>query len=139
MKTRLADILACADHLWKTPHGQRLAQKHVDFVLYDPVTTAIAAVIELDDRSHRQAARLRRDQFLDQAFRTARVPLLRVKAVRDYDMNVIRGGIERTVLKNVPATASKADGQAAGRPARLTPRVRGPRAGVQAAVTSRRT
>jgi very-short-patch-repair endonuclease len=97
MKTRLADILACPDHLWTTPHGQRLAQKHVDFVLYDPVTTAIVAVIELDDRSHRQAQRRLRDQFVNQALRAAGVPLLRVKAARTYDLAVTRADIAKII------------------------------------------
>lgn len=63
LKTRLADVVKCPDHLWDSVHGRRLSQKHVDFVLYDPITTAIRAVVELDDRSHDEPERQRATAF----------------------------------------------------------------------------
>jgi hypothetical protein len=50
LKTRLADLVTVPPELWNSPHGWKLSQKHVDFVLYDRQTTAIVAVIELDGR-----------------------------------------------------------------------------------------
>ena len=64
---RLADVVKCPDELWDEPEGRRVSQKHVDFVLYDPWTSGIAAVIELDDRSHDEPQRRRRDRFLNEA------------------------------------------------------------------------
>ena len=97
-KTRLADILHCPASLWNTTHGRQIAQKHVDFVLFDPETTAILAVIELDDRSHALHERYRRDLFLNQALHGAGVPLLRVTAAAWYDLTELRGKIEQTLL-----------------------------------------
>jgi very-short-patch-repair endonuclease len=98
LKTRLADILRCPDSLWNTFHGRRIAQKHVDFVLFDPETTAILAVIELDDRSHALQERQRRDLFLNQALLSAGIPLLRVRAAAWYDLTDLREEVEKTLL-----------------------------------------
>jgi Protein of unknown function (DUF2726) len=97
-KTRLADILYCPPSLWNTTHGRQIAQKHVDFVLFDPETTAILAVIELDDCSHVLRERQRRDLFLNQALHGAGVPLLRVTAASWYDVTELWGKIEQTLL-----------------------------------------
>lgn len=104
-KTRLADILHCPSSLWNTTHGRQIAQKHVDFVLFDPETTAILAVIELDDRSHALQERRRRDLFLNQALHGASIPLLRVCAAAWYDLNELRGKVEKTLLsRRAPVT-----------------------------------
>jgi hypothetical protein len=94
IKTRLADILKCPDELWDEPEGRRVSQKHVDFVLYDPWTCGIAAVVELDDRSHDDPRRRRRDRFLNEALSSAGVKLLRVKAASRYDGRLLVDLIE---------------------------------------------
>lgn len=87
-KVRLGDVI-------DTPTGMRarerriawnrIAAKHLDFVLVDDATSRILAAIELDDRSHDRADRQARDEFVDAALESAGVPLLRVKVVRRYD------------------------------------------------------
>ena len=97
-KTRLADILHCPASLWNTTHGRQIAQKHVDFVLFDPETTAILAVIELDDRSHGLPVRQRRDLFVNQALHSAGIPFApRVPAAAWYDLTELRAKIEKTL------------------------------------------
>lgn len=73
-----------------------MSQKHVDFVLYDPWTSGIVAVLELDDRSHGEPQRRRRDRFLNDALSAAGVVLLRVKAARRYDTHRLRELIEHS-------------------------------------------
>jgi hypothetical protein len=90
IKTRLADVLKCPDELWDAPHGRKLSQKHVDFVLFDPDTASIIAAVELDDRSHQQPGRRRRDEFVNEAFRAAGTALFRIKAASRYDVNSLR-------------------------------------------------
>lgn len=90
IKTRLADVILCPENLWTTPHGRKLAQKHIDFVLYDRTSAAIAVAIELDDKSHDRADRARRDAFLDQALAAADVLLLRVAVSPRYRPASIR-------------------------------------------------
>jgi hypothetical protein len=95
IKTRLADVVKCPDDLWDEPEGRRVSQKHVDFILYDPWTSGIVAVVELDDRSHDEPQRRRRDRFLNEALSSAGVVLVRVKAARRYDAQLLRDLIER--------------------------------------------
>lgn len=89
LKTRLADLVQCPPELWETPHGRRLSQKHVDFVLYDPRSASVAAIIELDDRSHESADRQARDVFVDSALHRAGLRILRVKASREYRVETL--------------------------------------------------
>src|SRR4051812_35303127 len=93
MKTRLADIIGCTAEGWKSGFGAKISQKHVDFVVFDPVTTAILLVIELDDKTHGLADRKTRDIFVDDALKAAGVAILRVPAAREYDLDLLRDQI----------------------------------------------
>ncbi|MEK6238193.1 MAG: DUF2726 domain-containing protein, partial [Planctomycetales bacterium] len=73
-KVRLADVITVDD--WESKHGRRIAQKHLDFVLTTPKTTRIVAAVELNDASHEASDRIRRDEFLRQALRSAGIPLV---------------------------------------------------------------
>jgi hypothetical protein len=90
MKTRLADIIGCTAEGWKSGYGAKISQKHVDFVIFDPITTAILLVIELDDKTHDLADRKTRDVFVDAALKAAGVAILRVPAAREYDLDLLR-------------------------------------------------
>ncbi|MDB5295372.1 MAG: hypothetical protein JWO31_1355 [Phycisphaerales bacterium] len=102
MKTRLGDVLGCTAEGWRTGFGAKIAQKHVDFILFDPVTTAVMLVVELDDRTHLQPDRQERDAFLDRALAAAGVPVLHVPAAKEYDSGELREEIEQ-VLRHAPA------------------------------------
>lgn len=120
IKARLADVLLCPAAAWRTRHGARIAQRHVDFVLYDLETAAIVVAIELDDRSHER--RKRKDQFLDRVLAATRVKLVRVKAARNYE----RSELERIIARSVGMTWTEAptEGSGDGRfpPVRSRPR-----------------
>lgn len=91
-KVRIADLVTPRPGLHRT-HAQvalnRIAQKHVDFVLVDGAFRVVAA-IELDDASHAQRDRRRRDRFVDEVFRVAGVPLLHASAGGRYTEAAIR-------------------------------------------------
>jgi hypothetical protein len=90
MKVRLADVLDCPSAAKQQGYFAKVSQKHLDFVLYDLVTTRILAGVELDDRSHEQPRRQARDHFVNQAMATAGIPLIRVPAAKTYDLRQIR-------------------------------------------------
>ncbi len=90
MKVRLADVLDCSSAARQQGYFAKVSQKHLDFVLYDVVTTRILAAVELDDRSHQRRDRQRRDQFLEEAMSTAGVSLLRIPAAAHYDTRKLR-------------------------------------------------
>lgn len=94
MKTRLSDVIGCTAEGWKAGFGAKISQKHVDFVVFEPVTTAILFVIELDDKTHDRPDRQARDQFLDAALQAAGVGILRVPAAREYDLDDLREQID---------------------------------------------
>ncbi len=102
MKTRLSDVIGCSAEGWKAGYGAKISQKHVDFVIIDPVTTAILLVIELDDKTHQLADRQSRDVFVDQALASAGVAILRVPAAREYDLDELRDQVEH-ILRHVRA------------------------------------
>ena len=96
-KARLADLITCSESAWADGFGHMIARHHVDFVLCEYRTTDVVAVIELDDRSHRQSARQRRDGFLDAALDSAKIPLVRVQAASTYDAQLL----ERVLLERL--------------------------------------
>lgn len=98
MKVRMADIINCAEEDWKAGWGPRVSAKHIDFVLIDPKTTQIKMAIELDDSTHvTNHDRISRDKFVDKAFKTAGVPLLRITVQNYYDMDQLKASITQTI------------------------------------------
>lgn len=95
-QVRVADIVALSPHIrprskvwWRL--FNMAAQWHCDVVIVDRRTFDVVAAIELDDASHLQKPRVKRDILLNEVMRQANVPLLRnrdskalLKTVRDF-------------------------------------------------------
>jgi len=92
---RIADILRVEQGI-KNRRGwlNKILAKHVDFVLCDPNSLEIVMGIELDDSSHQRADRIERDRFVDRAFESAGIPLLRIPVQSKYLSREIRELIE---------------------------------------------
>lgn len=84
LKVRLADVLFVARPYEHRAAQNRINQKHIDFLLCDPVTFRPLLGIELDDASHARPDRQERDAFVDQAFAAAGLPLLHIRAQHAY-------------------------------------------------------
>lgn len=98
-KVRLADVIDVrADALDWRAAWNRIAAKHVDFLLVAPANQQPLLAIELDDSSHFQPRRQVRDEWLDRAMVAAGMPLLRVRVKRDYDPAALRRAIEQQIL-----------------------------------------
>lgn len=118
-KVRLGDVLGVKGG---TPAAERrralnrVLAKHVDFVLCHPETLSIAALVELDDSSHRRPSRRARDAFLQRACAVAGMPLVRFPVRASYALGEVHSKIPG--LEGTPA--SPAPGQRAapmtGRP-----------------------
>ncbi len=65
-------------------YTNKIDRKHVDFLLCDLATMRPLVGIELDDSSHQRADRQARDEFVDQVFAVAGLPILHVPAKRTY-------------------------------------------------------
>lgn len=97
-KTRIADLLKVKKGTQKRMSWQnRINSKHIDFILCDPRDLRILVAIELDDESHQRPDRIARDQFVNQAFADARLPILRIKTRKTYDRDQIRRAIDQAV------------------------------------------
>lgn len=83
-KVRLGDILFTTDKqsFWK--HTNRISHKHVDFLICARETMRPLIAVELDDSSHQRESAQESDQFKDAAFQAAGLPLVRIRAQRNY-------------------------------------------------------
>jgi hypothetical protein len=84
-KVRLWDVFEVSS---RDPLANKIRSKHVDFVLCDSQGHFVMA-IELDDRSHRREDRQRRDEFVNDLFKQAQLPLLRFETQRHYSAQQI--------------------------------------------------
>jgi hypothetical protein len=73
----------------------RIVPRHVDFLLCKPGSMKPILGIELDDSSHAHPRRQQRDAFVNEVFKAARLPLLRVAARREYHTRDLAAQIER--------------------------------------------
>lgn len=89
-KVRLADIFIIkAGENYKS-NLNRINSRHVDFLLCKPDTLQMVCGIEIDDSSHRKSNRKTRDEFVDQLFQSAGLPLCRIPAKMKYNPEYIR-------------------------------------------------
>ena len=95
-KVRIGDLLCVIEG---TENGGawfgKIGQKHVDFMLADRKDVRPVLVIELDDSSHDLPHRQDRDAFVDEALKTAGLPILRVTCAKDYAIPALEQSIRR--------------------------------------------
>ncbi len=84
---------------WQSRHGRKIAQKHLDFVLITYKATRIVAAIELNDATHDSTSRQQRDEFIEDALASARIPLVTFPIYQEYDPAKIRRQIFIAVAK----------------------------------------
>ena len=86
-KVRIADIIRPQEGFSQSARTSALnsvASKHLDFAVCDPRTLQVVGVIELDDSSHHEISRQRRDKLVDAALSSAGIPFVRIPAQRAY-------------------------------------------------------
>lgn len=93
-------VLQVEEDQWDKAAGRKIRQKRLDFVLAYPKTFRIAAVIELDDKTHELEHRKERDRFIEEAFATAGVLLIRLPIYRKYEPKKIRSIINRALKQH---------------------------------------
>lgn len=84
-KVSLADIFFVVRPNDNRSAYNRINRKHVDFLICDPQTISPLFAIELDDRSHERADRIERDEFVDEVFSAANLPLLHIPLRTSYN------------------------------------------------------
>jgi hypothetical protein len=99
-KVRLADIFFVARPNENISSFNRIAQRHIDFLLCTPTTMKPVLGIELDDSTHNNSTRQQRDIFVDQVFQAAGLPLLHIPAKREYNTQEVSDQISQTFNRN---------------------------------------
>jgi hypothetical protein len=88
VKVRLLDVIHPADK--NITALNKVKSKHLDFLICDKNYISPVLAIELDDSSHVMLSRVERDNFLETALASARLPLLRFPVKRVYEINEIK-------------------------------------------------
>ncbi len=96
-KVNLADVFFVSGSHKKQSYKNKIDRKHVDFLLCDPTSMTPVLGIELDDQSHARRDRQERDQFVDQVFEVAGLPLLHVRAAAGYSPQNIADLVRQAV------------------------------------------
>ena len=99
-KVRMRDVFK----IYSKPHSKemfiqnsKIVQKHVDFLLCETGNFCPIVGIELDDSSHNTLERIERDEFVDKVFDSADLPIVRVRVLPEYNLDILEQGI----LKNI--------------------------------------
>ncbi len=110
-KVRLADIFFVSRPNENVSYFNKIAQRHLDFLVCDATTMKPLLGIELDDTSHQRDSRRERDKFVERVFQAAQLPLLRFPVQREYNPREIDEQIapllkDKVVSSGVSQTAS---------------------------------
>jgi hypothetical protein len=87
-KVRLEDFFMLPGGMFKNERWSwrgRIKSRHVDFLLCDKTNIRPIAAVELDDASHNLASRIIRDDFYEELFKDAGLPLVRFKVKAFYN------------------------------------------------------
>jgi hypothetical protein len=85
-KVNLNDVFFVARPNENQAYRNKIDRKHVDFLLCHPATMKLLGGVELDDASHQRKDRRERDEFVDQVFATAGLPIVHVVARASYNV-----------------------------------------------------
>ncbi|HEY1726388.1 MAG TPA: DUF2726 domain-containing protein [Steroidobacteraceae bacterium] len=99
-KVRLGDLIDVTlpkrdRQFWS--HLNRVNRKHVDFVLCVRTGLSVLGAVELNDSSHQNPKRMERDKLIRECLTAAGIPLIEIKASRQYTPSAIAAAL-RVVL-----------------------------------------
>lgn len=95
-KVRVADVITPRKNGSKSDWQKafnKVSGKHFDYLLCDKSDLSVLCAIELNDRSHNSKVRKERDQFLENACKSADIPLVQVPAKAAYSIAEIQSCI----------------------------------------------
>lgn len=102
-KVRVADVVS-VKNLPNRSEGQKafnkINAKHFDFVFCSKTDLSIAAVLELNDRSHENTKSKERDSFLESLCQAISLPFIPIKADYMYSVSELKTAVEEAIQKN---------------------------------------
>jgi hypothetical protein len=78
-------------------YHNKISKKHVDFLVCNASTMKLVCGIELDDSSHARQDRVIRDDFVNQVFKNAGLPLIRYTNKRSYVLSEVEEKLETII------------------------------------------
>ena len=79
----------------------QISRKHIDFTLCRQDNNEIVCGIDLQDRTRAKEVQEKRNQFVNELFQGAGIPLIRMKSSVDaYDVEAIRAEVEKAMEQN---------------------------------------
>ena len=75
----------------------KIKSKSIDFVIADKKSCRARVCIELDDTTHKLNNRIKRDNFLDELFKSVGIKLLRIKVSDNYEKDI--ENIKQTIIE----------------------------------------
>ena len=104
-KVSLGDLFCAesSDYGEYLSYTNKIDRKHVDFLLCHQRTTRPVVGVELDDASHRRADRKKRDEYVENVFAAAGLPLLRVRVKYSYDVAELRQLLGQKIREGMKA------------------------------------
>jgi hypothetical protein len=112
-KVALGDLFFAksGDHGKHRTYTNKIDRKHVDFLLCDPKTVKPILGIELDDKSHQRQDRQERDEFIQNVFASANLPLARIPVKHAYSVaelnSLLRGFTSKREISSNPPVIEK--------------------------------
>ena len=101
VKVNLRDLFWVSDESFARGGLNRVSQKHVDFLVCDSDSMVPRFAVELDDASHLLASSRASDEVKNEAFASARLPLVRIRFRWSYDVAEVRNEIAAQVASLV--------------------------------------
>ena len=95
-KVRIADLIKPENGVGRRIAFNRIARKHVDFVVCDAANLAVVGVIELVDNSLNLDSSRKQDALIDRAFASAGIPITRFPARAAYSLPASKESIQRS-------------------------------------------
>ena len=102
-KVNLSDLLYVIRPNENASYRNRIAQKHVDFLLCSPESMRPLVAIELDDKTHEGKQRQERDQLVNDACAAAGLPVVRIRAQSDYSAVELAGLLSKYLQQGTQA------------------------------------
>lgn len=98
-KCRLEDFMYIENGPQKESYRGKIKNRHVDFIIYNPINGYTDYAIELDDKSHETEKQIKADLFKNQIFQKIGMPLIRIKAKQFYQPEELKKIIEESTKK----------------------------------------
>ena len=96
-KVSLGDLffVNIRDYKERMRYWNKINRKHVDFLICDRDTLKPIVAIELDDSTHARENRQLRDEFVNQIFTAAKLPLIHIKVSQSYIVSTLQDELKK--------------------------------------------